>query len=209
MLSEAATNVIKIYRVSPRHADKTVIRLPKYETVKDDAIIYAHTSRILHLETNPGNALALVQQHGDQDVWLNPPPIRLTTKEMDEVFDLPYSRSPYMEYGQANIPAYEMIRFSVNIMSGCFGGCTICSVTEHEGRLIQSRSEDSIIRDIEAIRGTTPNFTGIISDLGGPTANMYQLACKSEAIEASCRRLSCVFPSVCKHLNTDHTPLIN
>lgn len=207
--AEPATNVIKIHRVSPRNADKTVIRLPPYETVKDDPIIYAHTSRILHLETNPGNALALVQQHGDQDVWLNPPPIPLTTKEMDAVFDLPYSRLPHKEYGKANIPAYEMIRFSVNIMRGCFGGCTFCSITEHEGRIIQSRSEDSIIREIEAIRDTTPGFTGIISDLGGPTANMYRLACNSEEIEASCRRLSCVFPGVCKNLNTDHTPLIN
>jgi uncharacterized radical SAM protein YgiQ len=172
-------------------------------------VLYAHTSRILHLETNPGNALALVQQHGDRDVWLNPPPIPLTTKEMDAVFDLPYSRVPHTKYGQMNIPAYEMIRFSVNIMRGCFGGCTFCSITEHEGRIIQSRSEDSIIREVEAIRDTTPGFTGVISDLGGPTANMYRLACKDEEIEASCRRLSCVYPGICKNLNTDHTPLIN
>jgi uncharacterized radical SAM protein YgiQ len=128
---------------------------------------------------------------------------------MDAVFDLPYSRVPHTIYGKMNIPAYEMIRFSVNIMRGCFGGCTFCSITEHEGRIIQSRSEDSIIREVEAIRDTTPGFTGIISDLGGPTANMYRLACKDEEIEASCRRLSCVYPGVCKNLNTDHTPLIN
>ncbi len=205
----SAANVIRIHRVSPRNADKTVIRLPAYEQVKDDPIIYAHTSRILHLETNPGNALALVQQHGEQDVWLNPPPIPLTTKEMDAVFDLPYSRVPHQSYAEQNIPAYEMIRFSVNIMRGCFGGCTFCSITEHEGRIIQSRSEDSIIREIEAIRDTTPGFTGVISDLGGPTANMYRLACNDPEIEASCRRLSCVFPGVCKNLNTDHTPLIH
>lgn len=202
------SNVIKIHRVSPRNAGKTVIRLPAYNQVKDDPIVYAHTSRILHMETNPGNALALVQQHDKQDVWLNPPPIPLTTKEMDAVFDLPYSRLPHKDYGQANIPAYEMIRFSVNIMRGCFGGCTFCSITEHEGRIIQSRSEDSIIREVEAIRDTTPGFTGIISDLGGPTANMYRLACNSEEIEANCRRLSCVYPTICKNLNTDHTPLI-
>lgn len=205
----SAANVIRIHRVSPRNADKTVIRLPAYEQVKDDPITYAHTSRILHLETNPGNALALVQQHGEQDVWLNPPPIPLTTKEMDAVFDLPYSRVPHQSYAEQNIPAYEMIRFSVNIMRGCFGGCTFCSITEHEGRIIQSRSEDSIIREIEAIRDTTPGFTGVISDLGGPTANMYRLACNDPEIEASCRRLSCVFPGVCKNLNTDHTPLIH
>ncbi|MCC5797539.1 MAG: YgiQ family radical SAM protein [Methylophaga sp.] len=207
--SESAGRVIRIHRVSPRNADKTVIRLPAFEQVRGDPVIYAHTSRILHLETNPGNALALVQQHGEQDVWLNPPPIPLTTKEMDAVFDLPYSRVPHQSYAEQNIPAYEMIRFSVNIMRGCFGGCTFCSITEHEGRIIQSRSEDSIIREIEAIRDTTPGFTGVISDLGGPTANMYRLACNDPEIEASCRRLSCVFPGVCKNLNTDHTPLIH
>lgn len=187
----------------------TVVRLPGYHDVKDDSVLYAHTSRILHLETNPGNAFALVQQHGERDVWLNPPPIPLTTPEMDAVFDLPYSRIAHKQYGDANIPAYEMIRFSVNIMRGCFGGCTFCSITEHEGRIIQSRSEDSIIKEVEAIRDTTPGFTGVISDLGGPTANMYRLACKSKEIEANCRRLSCVYPGVCKNLNTDHTPLIN
>ncbi len=206
---DVQTNVIRFHKVMPKDTSKTVVRLPAYQDVRDDNVLYAHTSRILHLETNPGNALALVQQHGDRDVWLNPPPIPLTTPEMDAVFDLPYSRVPHKSYGDKNIPAYEMIRFSVNIMRGCFGGCTFCSITEHEGRIIQSRSEDSIIREVEAIRDTTPGFTGVISDLGGPTANMYRLACKSEEIEASCRRLSCVFPGVCKNLNTDHTPLIN
>lgn len=206
---DVTTNVIRFHKVMPKNTSKTVVRLPAYQAVREDNVLYAHTSRILHLETNPGNALALVQQHGDRDVWLNPPPIPLTTPEMDAVFDLPYSRVPHKSYGDKNIPAYEMIRFSVNIMRGCFGGCTFCSITEHEGRIIQSRSEDSIIREVEAIRDTTPGFTGVISDLGGPTANMYRLACKSEEIEASCRRLSCVFPGVCKNLNTDHTPLIN
>ncbi|MDT8371544.1 MAG: YgiQ family radical SAM protein [Gammaproteobacteria bacterium] len=206
---DVQTNVIRFHKVMPKDTSKTVVRLPAYQDVREDNVLYAHTSRILHLETNPGNALALVQQHGDRDVWLNPPPIPLTTPEMDAVFDLPYSRVPHKSYGDKTIPAYEMIRFSVNIMRGCFGGCTFCSITEHEGRIIQSRSEDSIIREVEAIRDTTPGFTGVISDLGGPTANMYRLACKSEEIEASCRRLSCVFPGVCKNLNTDHTPLIN
>ncbi|MBE0438993.1 MAG: YgiQ family radical SAM protein [Gammaproteobacteria bacterium] len=206
---DVTTNVIRFHKVMPKDTSNTVVRLPAYQDVREDNVLYAHTSRILHLETNPGNALALVQQHGDRDVWLNPPPIPLTTPEMDAVFDLPYSRVPHKSYGDKTIPAYEMIRFSVNIMRGCFGGCTFCSITEHEGRIIQSRSEDSIIREVEAIRDTTPGFTGVISDLGGPTANMYRLACKSEEIEASCRRLSCVFPGVCKNLNTDHTPLIN
>jgi uncharacterized radical SAM protein YgiQ len=203
--------VIQIHfkRAEMKDKSHTVVRLPPYNEVKSDSVLYAHTSRILHLETNPGNALALVQQHGERDVWLNPPPIPLTTPEMDGVFDLPYSRVPHKSYGDKNIPAFEMIRFSVNIMRGCFGGCTFCSITEHEGRIIQNRSEDSIIKEVEAIRDTTPGFTGVISDLGGPTANMYRLACKSEVIEANCRRLSCVYPSICKNLNTDHTPLIN
>ncbi len=186
----------------------TVIRLPSFEAVKDDPVLYAHASRLLHLETNPGNARALIQRHGNRDVWLNPPPIPLETSELDAVFDLPYSRKPHSSYGHADIPAYGMIKNSVNIMRGCFGGCTFCSITEHEGRIIQSRSEDSIIREVENIRDKTPGFTGTISDLGGPTANMYRLACKSPKIEAACRLPSCVYPGICKNLNTDHTPLI-
>jgi len=192
--------------------DRTVIRLPSYEAVKRDAVLYAHASRILHLETNPGNARALVQQHGigpsTRDVWLTPPPIPLTTEEMDFVFDQPYARAPHPSYGDAKIPAWEMIRFSVNIMRGCFGGCTFCSITEHEGRIIQNRSDNSIIKEIEDIRDKVPGFTGVISDLGGPTANMYRIACKSKEIEAHCRKPSCVYPDVCPNLNTDHTPLI-
>jgi uncharacterized radical SAM protein YgiQ len=189
--------------------ERTVVRLPSYEAVRDDPVLYAHASRVLHLETNPGNARALVQRHGDRQLWLNPPPIPLTTAELDGVFELPYSRVPHHAYGDANIPAYEMIRFSVNIMRGCFGGCTFCSITEHEGRVIQSRSEDSVIREVETIRDGVPGFTGVISDLGGPTANMYRLACRSKTIEAACRRPSCVYPDICSNLNTDHRPLIH
>jgi len=187
---------------------QTVIRLPAYEAVKDDAILYAHASRVMHGETNPGNARALIQQHGTRQLWINPPPIPLSTKEMDGVFDLPYSRVPHKEYGSANVPAFEMIQHSVNIMRGCFGGCTFCSITEHEGRIIQSRSEDSIIKEIEAIRDTSPTFTGHISDLGGPTANMYRIACKDPKVEAACRLPSCVYPGICPNLNTDHSSLI-
>ncbi len=190
----------------PRH--RQVIRLPSYEQVKADSILYAHASRLLHLESNPHNARALVQRHGNREIWINPPPIPLETAEMDRVYELPYARIPHPQYGSAKSPAYEMIRFSVTIMRGCFGGCTFCSITEHEGRIIQNRSEDSIIREIEAIRDQTPGFTGVISDLGGPTANMYRLHCENSAIESACRRLSCVHPDICKHLNTDHAPLI-
>ena len=188
---------------------RTVIRLPDYDQVKNNPAFYAHASRVFHLESNPGNARALRQAHGERDVWLNPPPIPLSTQEMDAVYDLPYARAPHPSYGDAKIPAWEMIRFSINIMRGCFGGCTFCSITEHEGRIIQSRSEDSVIREIEAIRDKTPGFTGVISDLGGPTANMYRMACKSKTIERACRRLSCVFPDICDNMQTDHTPLIH
>ena len=188
---------------------RTVIRLPAYNKVKNDPVLYAHTSRVLHLETNPGNARALVQRHDKLDVWLNPPPIPLTTDEIDAVFGLPFNRVPHPKYADRQIPAYEMIRFSVNIMRGCFGGCTFCSITEHEGRIIQNRSEDSIIQEIENIRDKTPGFTGVISDLGGPTANMYRLACKSTKIEAACRKPSCVYPGICSNLVTDHNPLIS
>jgi uncharacterized radical SAM protein YgiQ len=188
---------------------KTVLRLPSYDQVVNDDVLYAHTSRVFHLETNPGNARALMQLHGKRYVWLNPPPVPLTSKEFDRLFELPYTRKPHPAYGTAKMPAWEMIRYSVNIMRGCFGGCTFCSITEHEGRIIQSRSEDSVIREIETIRDTVPGFTGHISDLGGPTANMYRLKCKSEKIESACRRLSCVYPDICTNLNTDHQPLIN
>ncbi len=187
---------------------QSVIRLPSYEKVKSNKVLYAHTSRIFHLETNPGNARALIQSHGPRDVWLNPPPIPLTTEEFDAVFDLPYTRVAHERYQKARIPAYEMIRFSVNIMRGCFGGCTFCSITEHEGRIIQNRSEKSILNEIENIRDHTPGFTGNISDLGGPTANMYRLHCESPKIESACRKLSCVYPGICSNLKTDHAPLI-
>ncbi len=183
--------------------------LPSFEKVKGDKVLYAHASRILHHETNLGCARALMQKHGDRYVWINPPAIPLSTEEMDSVFALPYKRVPHPAYGNARIPAYEMIRFSVNIMRGCFGGCSFCSITEHEGRIIQSRSEDSIINEIEAIRDTVPGFTGVISDLGGPTANMYMLRCKSPRAEQTCRRLSCVYPDICSHMDTNHEPTIN
>ncbi|MCD1637616.1 YgiQ family radical SAM protein [Pseudomonas stutzeri] len=187
--------------------ERTVIRLPSFEKVRNDPALYAHANRVLHLETNPGNARALVQRHDDRELWLNPPPIPLTTEEMDYVFAAPYARVPHPAYEGAKIPAYEMIRFSVNIMRGCFGGCTFCSITEHEGRIIQSRSHESILHEIEEMKNV-PGFTGVVSDLGGPTANMYRLACKSHDIEKHCRKPSCVFPGICENLDTDHSSLI-
>lgn len=206
--SDDEVQVVELLHHPRLERDRTVIRLPSYEKVRNDPVLYAHANRVLHLETNPGNARALVQRHGERDVWFNPPPIPLSTEEMDYVFGLPYARIPHPAYGDAKIPAYDMIRFSVNIMRGCFGGCTFCSITEHEGRIIQSRSHESILNEIEEIRDKVPGFTGTISDLGGPTANMYRLACKSPEIEASCRKPSCVWPGVCDNLNTDHSSLV-
>jgi len=203
-----------LVQLRPRKIDrsKQVIRMPSFEQVSTDRALYAHASRILHLEANPGNARALVQRHGEGkkavDVWLNPPPIPLTTAEMDELYELPYARLPHPKHQGTKLPAYEMIKFSVNILRGCFGGCSFCSITEHEGRHIQSRSEKSILAEIERIRDVTPGFTGIISDLGGPTANMYRLACKDPKIEAACRKPSCVYPDVCENMGTDHGPLV-
>jgi uncharacterized radical SAM protein YgiQ len=204
---EADKLVVQFKPHPGRDRDRTVIRLPSFEKVRNDAVLYAHANRVLHLETNPGNARALVQKHGKVDLWLNAPPFPLSTPEMDYVFGMPFARVPHPSYKGAKIPAYEMIRFSVNIMRGCFGGCTFCSITEHEGRIIQSRSEESILNEVEQIRDKVPGFTGVISDLGGPTANMYRIACKSRKIEAACRRPSCVYPGICSNLDTDHSSL--
>ena len=188
--------------------EQTVIRIPSYEQVKSDTIAYAQASRAVHAETNPGNARPIVQAHGNRHVWLNPPPVPLSTEEMDGVYDLPYARGPHPAYGKAKIPAWDMIKSSVIIERGCFGGCTFCSITEHEGRIIQRRSKASILREVEAMT-KMPGFTGVVSDLGGPTANMYGLQCKDPAIEAACRKPSCVFPDVCPNLKTDHSELID
>jgi uncharacterized radical SAM protein YgiQ len=202
-------NGMPVVQFSPPRLDRShsVIRLPAFEKVRNDKALYAHASRVLHLETNPGNARALVQKHGEVDLWLNPPPLPLSTAEMDYIFGLPYARVPHPAYQGKRIPAWEMIRFSVNIMRGCFGGCTFCSITEHEGRIIQNRSQESILHEIGEIRDKVPGFTGVISDLGGPTANMYRIACRSREIEAACRKPSCVWPRICQNLNTDHSAL--
>ncbi|WP_245869508.1 YgiQ family radical SAM protein, partial [Vibrio fujianensis] len=139
-------------RASRHDSLTTAVRLPSYEKLINDRILYAHASRVLHLETNPYSGRALIQSHGNRELWVNPAPIPLTTEEMDYVFDLPYARIPHPKYGKAKIPAYDMIKTSVNIMRGCFGGCSFCSITEHEGRIIQNRSKESILGELTAIR---------------------------------------------------------
>ncbi|QIZ78570.1 YgiQ family radical SAM protein [Ferrimonas lipolytica] len=204
-----AEGAITVQPPKPKPWDKQYILLPAYDQVKADKILYAHSSRVFHQETNPGCARALMQRHGDRFVWLTPPAIPLETDEMDWVFGLPYARVPHPKYTGKKIPAYDMIKTSINIMRGCYGGCTFCSITEHEGRIIQSRSHESIISEIEDIKDKVPGFTGVISDLGGPTANMYKLRCKSPKAEATCRRYSCIYPDICGHMDTDHTPTID
>src|SRR5262249_8656725 len=201
----------RLVQLRPRKVDRAqqVIRMPSFAQVTADPVLYAHASRLLHLESNPGNARAVVQGHAAAvDVWINPPPIPLTTPEMDALYELPFARVPHPRHQASKIPAYEMIRFSVTILRGCFGGCSFCSITEHEGRVIQSRSEASILGEIQRIRDATQGCHGVISDLGGPTANMYRMACKSREIEAACRKPSCVYPDICDNLGTDHAPLV-
>ncbi|TKB53688.1 YgiQ family radical SAM protein [Ferrimonas aestuarii] len=204
----AQAKPVTVQPAKPKPWEKQYILLPAYDQVKVDKVLYAHSSRVFHQETNPGCARALMQRHGDRHIWLNPPAIPLETDEMDWVFGLPYQRVPHPKYKGKKIPAYDMIKTSINIMRGCYGGCSFCSITEHEGRIIQSRSHESIINEIEEIKQKVPGFTGVISDLGGPTANMYKLRCKSPKAESTCRRLSCIYPDICGHMDTDHTPTI-
>ncbi|MEI6859147.1 MAG: YgiQ family radical SAM protein [Shewanella sp.] len=204
-----APKAISVQPARPKPWEKTYVLLPSYEKVSADKYLYAHASRILHQEQNPGCARALFQPHAERAIWVNPPAWPLSTEEMDGVFGLPYQRVPHPSYGKEKIPAYDMIKTSINIMRGCFGGCSFCSITEHEGRIIQSRSQESIVNEIKDIQQKVPGFTGVISDLGGPTANMYHLGCKSEKAEKTCRRISCIFPDICGHMDTDHQPTID
>jgi uncharacterized radical SAM protein YgiQ len=181
--------------------------LPSFDEVKADKAKFVDATRIIHTNTNAFNAQPLVQYHERQAVVVTPPPLPLLQAEMDRIYDLPYTRRPHPAYTEP-IPAFEMIKDSVTIMRGCFGGCTFCSITAHQGRIIQSRSPDSILREVRAM-AADPDFKGIVSDIGGPTANMYQMRCTRPEVEAKCKRQSCVHPTVCKLLGTDHGPLID
>ncbi|MCP3098892.1 YgiQ family radical SAM protein [Myxococcus sp. K15C18031901] len=201
-----------------RAVDRKTVVLPSYEAVVADKQAFAVMSRDFQMETNPGNARALAQRHGNRAIFMNPPALPLEdgvgdpanegrSVAMDELYDLPFNRVPHPLYKDEGIPAYETVKHSIVLMRGCFGGCTFCSITEHEGRVIQSRSAESVLREVRALR-RMGDFRGTITDLGGPTANMYKLKCKSEDIEKRCRKLSCVHPGVCENLQTDHGPLI-
>ena len=190
----------------PPPAGPDTLELPAFEQAATDKLAFCEMTRIAHLETNPHNARRLVQRHGREAVVVNPPALPLEQAEMDAVYGLPFTRRPHPAYGAARIPAFEVVQHSVQIMRGCFGGCTFCSITAHEGRIIQSRSQESVITEIRQL-AAQPDFKGTVSDIGGPTANMYQMRCTRPEVEAKCRRLSCVHPTVCKLLGTDHGPL--
>jgi uncharacterized radical SAM protein YgiQ len=181
--------------------------LPTFEEVKTDKLLFARATRIIHQETNPLNARRLVQYHDRQAVVCNPPLLPISQDDMDRVYGLSYTRRPHPMYGSEKIPAFETVKDSVTIMRGCFGGCTFCSITAHQGRIIQSRSKESVLTELKAL-GQNPDFHGTVSDIGGPTANMYQMRCTRPEVEAKCKRLSCVHPKVCKLLGTDHGPLV-
>jgi uncharacterized radical SAM protein YgiQ len=183
-----------------------IFLLPSYEKVKSDKQAFVEATRLIHVNTNPFNAQTLVQFHDREAVVVNPPSLPLSQADMDRIYDLPYTRRPHPAYSEP-IPAYEMIKDSVTIMRGCFGGCTFCSITAHQGRIIQSRSQESVLQEVRKM-AADPEFAGVISDIGGPTANMYEMRCTRPEVEAKCKRLSCVYPSVCKLLGTDHGPLV-
>ncbi len=180
--------------------------LPSFEKICEDKWSFAEATKLIHNETNPYNARMLVQWHDRQAVVANPPPLPVSQSVMDKIYGLPYTRRPHPAYTEP-IPAYTMIKDSVTIMRGCFGGCTFCSITAHQGRIIQSRSKESVLAEVRDMT-QDPGFTGVVSDIGGPTANMYEMQCSRPEVEAVCRRQSCVHPTICKLLGTDHGPLI-
>jgi uncharacterized radical SAM protein YgiQ len=181
------------------------LRLPTYDEVKTDRYKFALATRTIHQETNPMNARRLVQYHDRQAVVCNPPRLPISQEDMDRIYGLPFTRRPHPRYTEP-VPAFEAIKDSVTIMRGCFGGCTFCSITAHQGRIIQSRSQESVLKELKAM-GQDPEFKGVVSDIGGPTANMYRMRCTRPEVEATCKRLSCVHPKICKLLGTDHGPL--
>jgi uncharacterized radical SAM protein YgiQ len=180
--------------------------LPSFEQVRDDKPSFAEATKMIHNETNPYNARRLVQWHDRQAIVANPPALPVSQEVMDRIYGLPYTRRPHPVYSEP-IPAFTMIKDSVTIMRGCFGGCTFCSITAHQGRIIQSRSKDSVLSEVREMT-RDDSFSGVVSDIGGPTANMYQMQCSRPEVEAVCRRQSCVHPTICKLLDTDHGPLI-
>ncbi len=182
------------------------IELPSYEQVVEDKLAFSEATRMIHNETNPLNAKRLMQRHANQMVVCNVPQLPISQAAMDRIYGLPYTRRAHPSYTEP-IPAFNMIKNSVTIMRGCFGGCTFCSITAHQGRIIQSRSKESVLNELRSMT-EDKDFKGIVSDIGGPTAIMFHMRCTKPEVEAVCRRQSCVHPKICKLLGTDHTPVI-
>ncbi len=185
--------------------DNLSVPLPSFEEVKADKEAFVRMTKLFHHETNPWSGRRLTQAHGGRLLVVNPPDLPLSTEELDACYDLPYRREPHPRYKEP-IPAFQTIKDSIQVMRGCFGGCTFCSITMHQGRPIQSRSEASILKEVRQLT-ERKDFKGHISDLGGPTANMYRMHCKKPEVEQRCRRLSCIHPTICKLLDTSHSPI--
>jgi uncharacterized radical SAM protein YgiQ len=182
------------------------LTIPSFDEVRDDKKKFAKAAYSIEYEASPYNGKRLVQYHGGKAVIVNPPALPLETEELDSIYEMPFTKEQHPSYKE-RIPAADMIRFSVSSTRGCFGGCSFCAITLHQGRIVQSRSEESLLKEVSDLPNV-PGFKGIVSDIGGPTANMYKLRCKSKDIQSKCRKLSCVHPKVCPHLHTDHTPQV-
>ena len=182
------------------------LTIPSFEEVRDDKRKFAKAAYFIEYEASPYNGKRLIQYHGSKAVVINPPALPLSTEQMDAVYEMPFTKEQHPVY-KHRIPAADMIRFSVNSVRGCYGGCSFCAITLHQGRIVQSRSSDSVLKEVEGLT-KVPGFKGIVSDIGGPTANMFRTSCKSPEIQSKCRKLSCVHPKVCPQLQHDHTPQV-
>ena len=191
----------------PNHKNWETVELSSHEMCLEDKIKYAANFKIVEVESNKWQANRIIQKVGEQTLVINPPFKIMDEQEIDASFDLPYTRLPHPKYkNRGTIPAYEMIKFSINMHRGCFGGCSFCTISAHQGKFIASRSEKSIMKEVEEVT-KHPEFKGYLSDLGGPSANMYRMKGKDEAICARCTSPSCIHPVICSNLDTSHKPI--
>ena len=187
--------------------DDNIIELASHEECAKNKKISAATFKTIEEESNKLNQTVLVQAVGNKYVVVQPPYSPMATEELDAVYELPFTRQPHPKYKGKTIPAFDMIRWSVNTHRGCWGGCAFCTISMHQGKFVVSRSLESILKEVKAL-ATDPDFKGYLSDLGGPSANMYMMRGKNQELCAKCKRPSCAYPSVCKNMNTDHAPLL-
>jgi uncharacterized radical SAM protein YgiQ len=191
----------------PKNKSWNTVELSSHELCLEDKIKYAANFKVVEVESNKWEANRITQKIGKRTLVINPPYKTMEEKEIDESFDLPYTRAPHPKYkSRGDIPAFEMIKFSINMHRGCFGGCSFCTISAHQGKFIASRSEKSIMKEVEQVVND-PTFKGYISDLGGPSANMYKMKGKDDAICARCTSPSCIHPVICNNLDTSHKPM--